>query len=333
MNRRKGISIVLSTLLLLTLIFNGSFMNVSAISSNQDNLRSGSVTIENESDLQTFFPDTIFRKAVFNAVKNGQDNAVGIDVKDALANFEGEIHASGRNKSYDKKIKDVTGIDLLRKAKIVDLSYNEISDFSNLGTNAQSGINPEEFKRYYGFENSVNFDDRREGDNVYWNLNGNPFSKLPENFGGRLVIEQPASASYTYPTGSLKYVYFRDQAIGPVSGKINIAMSQIINTAGIGKNVKIISTNPIIRQIDGDRDIGLKIKNWDKVNYQTADFEFKTSGQTHIAIGCDQELHYWTQDEYKLITGGSQSFKYYLTPQFDVYDVVQGYSSYGYQAK
>ena len=56
-------------------------------------------------------------------------------------------------------------------------------------------------------------------------------------------------------------------------------------------------------------------------NDTTAAFTgLEKSGVFHIYVGMDKELKYGTQDEWGAITEGEQSYKYYLTPTFRVYD-------------
>ncbi len=100
-------------------------------------LRAGNVTITSDSQLLTLrdvynvqcFTDDAWRRVVFNAVMNGQDNAIGTSIEDAINNFTGDIKAN------KKGIVNVRGIDLLRNANKIDLRHNEIKDLSYLGQN------------------------------------------------------------------------------------------------------------------------------------------------------------------------------------------------------
>lgn len=81
-----------------------------------------SVTITNILQLATLFPDENFRTVVFEAVKDGQDGAVGSTVEEALANFTGDIKAN------KKGITKAEGLQYLQKATSVDLRHNEIEE-------------------------------------------------------------------------------------------------------------------------------------------------------------------------------------------------------------
>lgn len=90
-------------------------------------LAAGPYTIKSADDLEGLFPDSKFRELVFEAVEDGQDEASGTDLEDALANFNGTISAN------KKGIKDVQGLQYLRKATEVRLEHNEISEMGFLG--------------------------------------------------------------------------------------------------------------------------------------------------------------------------------------------------------
>lgn len=127
-------------------------------------------TITAESELEALFPDAAFRAIVFEAVKNGKNNAIGTDLVDALLHFDGSINAA------KKGIQDVHGLEYLRHAETVDLNHNEISDFTFLSLG----------ESYYGVSNEAGVENR----NVTWILSGNPFTNIPENFGGCLIVER-----------------------------------------------------------------------------------------------------------------------------------------------
>lgn len=143
-------------------------------------LAAGPYTIKSADDLEGLFPDSKFRELVFEAVKDGQDEASGTDLEDALANFNGTISAN------KKGIKDVQGLQYLRKATEVRLEHNEISEMGFLG-----GLG----NNYFGGKDAVTGEDY----NTTWYLGGNPLTNIPKNFGGWLIIGQMASTSSTYP--------------------------------------------------------------------------------------------------------------------------------------
>ena len=270
--------------------------------------KAGTVTITDASQLEPYFPDANFRAAVFAAVRDGNDGAEGTDVVDALANFLGDV------KAKKKGITNVTGLDLLRKANIVNLEHNEITDFSHLGKN----VGDPNYKTWFGVDDG---EGREAGTNVYWQLGGNPFEKLPSSFGGRLVIKQPASTSYTYAeTLDSHYTYVRPDA-GSISGELNIAKTKIYDGAD-SRNAKVDSVewneHGTIEQ--GGSTTTFDVKSF---NDETAEFEnLKKSGVAYVGVGMEQELHYQTTDEAGTITPGSQSFKYYLPNSYSIYDRV-----------
>ncbi len=53
------------------------------------------VTITDEGQLAAMFPDESFRHVVFEAVKDGQKNASGATVEEAVNNFTGFVYANG----------------------------------------------------------------------------------------------------------------------------------------------------------------------------------------------------------------------------------------------
>lgn len=84
--------------------------------------RAGDCTITQESELADLFPDEAFRHAVFEAVRDGNDDATGADLKDALGNFTGSVQAAMNG------IVDIHGIKLLRNANYIVLDQNPIQD-------------------------------------------------------------------------------------------------------------------------------------------------------------------------------------------------------------
>lgn len=117
-----------------------------------------------DEDSVWLFPDAILRQRVFEAVKGQSGN----DVYDVLANFSGQINASyqGGNAGSIEKITNPEGLQYLRSAQRIDLSGNNISDWTGLESRGNDW--------YHG---------------VTWDIEGNPIQKLPQSFGGDLTIE------------------------------------------------------------------------------------------------------------------------------------------------
>ncbi len=149
---------------------------------------------------------------------------------------------------------------------------------------------------------------------------------MPENFGGNLVIEQAGTTSYQYPDneGEL-YTYLRStMKNGEVSGSVNVNKTKI-NKSGVWVNATLES----VGSLNVAPYMPLKITGYDKNKNDIATFSgLKRTGLSKLAIGIDEELKYWTEDEYGTSTPGSQSFKYYLTQRFQVYDKVTVHDNY-----
>lgn len=291
----KKLTVILMVAMLLVTSIPSAFA-----AAGQASTKAGSVTITSETQLEPYFPDAAFRAAVFAAVSNGQDNAVGTDIKDALRNFTGDIDAA------KKGIMDITGLDLLRQAEEIDLRKNQITDFSQLGRNKGT---EEEFKTWFGVADGTG---RTEGENVHLRIGGNPIEKIPTDFGGKIVIEQPGSTAYTYDeSASSHFTYLRPTSGNALSGTINIGKAKVVDH-GNETPVKVISA---AWNSHGKPDAS-KFKV-DSFTNTTAKFSgLRKSGTGYIAVGVDEEIHYQTADEYGTITPGSQSFKYYLSPTF-----------------
>lgn len=277
--------------------------------------------------MQTLFPDEVFRTAVIEQIDAAEADQFysgtkpaplsvlsGTALTDALADYVGDIVYHGKEPNgtdLDKKIYDVHGIQYLLRANSVDIKYNEITDFSWLESTDSF---------YYGItgDDYLNkYPERTESTNVYWILGGNPFARLPNNFGGRLVIDDPARQSYTYPMeDENRFIFARSEAGMKFSGTVNIQRCTVgpqmtpvkfVSCAGNRHG----SPNPYVPEVK-------------QVSPDTAQFSgISLSTYSHVAIGADEELHCMTTDEYgDNATAESVSFKYYIPYDVYVYDSV-----------
>lgn len=269
--------------------------------------RAGGFVLEKEEDLKAAFPDAKLRKVVFDAIVDWEDDTgetcAGADIEEALARFTGDIKAS------NKGIKDITGVRLLVNAGTVNLSRNEIKDWRP----AAGGS-----KEHYGHGSSGD----EESTNVTWIIDRNPFTQLPYSFGGRLVIEQPATHAYTYPYDAsqnvLSFVRRADEAGRYFDAAYDIGRCEIEEEgSGILEPAEIIS----VAAVKGTWD--KPIMSASKADNTTANLSrIMKSGTQLIGIGVDQILRYDTVDEFNTSTPGKQSFKYYLQAKVAVYDSV-----------
>lgn len=306
MKRKRFLSVLLALTMVLsmTLTFAGAASNIE---------------ITDITQLEPYFTDVNFRTAVFAAVKNGQDNATGANVEEALKNFTGNINAKGLG------ITNAYGLQFLRHADEIDLSKNKISDFDFLWAYIAPTLNPDGSVNdavgpYFGTKG----DGTNAATNVTWKLGGNPFTKLPYTFGGNLVIEQPATTASIYAEDGFRpRVYLRGQE--PDSQVFNITRCEVFDAGGIdskhwARPVPGSTPNLLKPQI-----LAVDVAKESEAYYDGIRLYFsdvKKSGIQSIGIGLDEEVKYVTSDEWSTETPGSQSFKYYINPHFFIYDKV-----------
>lgn len=296
--RKKIIAQVLAAALVVSMALPWTAMTAAA-----EGEKAGTVTVTDASQLEPYFPDANFRAVVFEAVRDGADGAEGATIEEAIHNFSGEVEA-------DKKgIKDVHGIEHLLKATSVSLKHNEIEEWGFLG-----GLG----KEHYGAQDI-------DGNwyNVIWDVGGNPFRTLPSDFGGRLEIKASQTTSSAYSEdekGKSNVTFFRTSAGQSFGGTLNIGRCQLAD----GTWPAIATINPLPPRILDTSKADVSTDH-NSLAYR----DVKRSGFQSIGIGAEEELKYWTADEYNSITPGSQSFKYYINPTFWVYDKVTAASALG----
>lgn len=312
--------------LLLCLVLIPSTMAFAVEGTADTSTRATAVKITDISQLESLFPDVLFRQAVFDAVRDGADGAVGTDVEDALNNFLGVVKYNKSNATpADQKIKDIHGIQYLRNAELVSLKYNEIKDFSWLGKEKIEDANNQ---RYFGQVRNTAPDLDEDGKNVTWDFSGNPIAKLPNYFGGQLKILQPGGSSYTYPEDvSGSYLYVRPEGTSAVSGSLDIHKASIYSNDGSTMIRPVEIEECKIGSRPGDIATKMTIGTFTAT---TANFSnLEKSGVFHVYAGTKPELQYGTNDEHTGITDGGQSIKYYITPSFRIYDRITAASAVG----
>lgn len=217
-----------------------------------------------------------------------------------------------------KGITDARGIQLLRTASEVNLSHNEIKDWTTfIVTSAKPSIN------YYGYQDADGWH------NTTWNIGGNPIERLPAGemtevggvrgscgFGGLLAIDQPGSAFYTYDAyPTLSWVTASadqsfdltletgrcksdDTADVDAAGDVNLAPGDV----PLLKVWKDTEKQPVMPALSVPM---VSVNN----RYSTYSGTGLYSMRTRIVMPIDEIIHYGTADEYHTITFGSQSVK------------------------
>lgn len=322
--KKHGIALKLTTLAAVGALALGGV--VIALADEIPHEQTGTVTITDIHQLDSFFHDATFQQKVFDAVKDGQEGAVGTTVEEALGNFYGRIDASGMvdDESVDPKdprnIQDAWGMQFLRSAAQVNITYNNISDLSFLDKkatiNSEGDVvaSNEEDKEYYFGQEHYGDGTNTNKHNVTWHLEGNPLRVVPLYFGGRLVVKQAATDYSEYPEdngGTYSYVRGNEPFL---SG--TFLVGRIKDVDGNWRDLD----HTTIQDISGDPQLNLD----EVTDNNTLRFSNLTkSGQHEISVGMTQIFNYSTQDGKGTLTPGGQSFKYYLYPSFYVYDKVK----------
>lgn len=285
------------------------------------------VTITDEGQLAAMFPDESFRHVVFEAVKDGQGNASGATVEEAVNNFTGFVYANGDDIVDDggQRITDAHGIEHLLNAALVDVTYNMITDLSFL----EHDPSIEADKTWLeGGSTEAGMPNKH---NVTWQLEGNPYTRLPSTlyFGGKLVVKQAATDYSSYPgdtMGSWRFV------------RTGTALAGDLHVGRVAYDGATGHFAPLDRSTVHDRaatpdTLSLALPNADEDSEfweQDATYDNDTvgfsgvvrSGRHEIAIGTTKIFNYTTQDRKGTLTAGGQSYKYYLEPTFYVFDKV-----------
>ncbi len=274
-----------------------------------------------KSALEPFFPDSRFLDAVFDAlIDEGHTQGYGATqddaIKDMLSTYTGDIIAK------NKSITNVSGLNLLRNAGTIDLSGNNISDWTVLSPGGAFS------KDHYG----------SYATNVNWEITKNPFRLLPADFGGRLIIEQMATKGLTYPEDQAKkeYRFIRSSAVQKFSMDMDIGRCTILGTSedndfitdGLVKikvvNVSKMSLDPDLAPLHPAITAELlKMPEVATLNQWVRVGNILLNENLLVGIGTDEVIHDWTADEFNTITEGSVSFKYYLKPTVTIYDRVK----------
>ncbi len=278
--------------------------------------RAADVTITDEGQLADLFPDPSFRKVVFEAVKDGAEGAKGTSVEDALAHFTGFIYANGYDLVEEgmSKIKDIHGIECLSSVTYVDFSDNDVTDLSFLGKdktepNKKFYLGTDKLKKNLHGADKNNINEN----NITWRLDGNPFINVPAFFGGRLVVQQAATSFSEYPELDNELQFYVRKGDGAVSGTLHVGKVKDND----GNFVEIDAST--VSDIEGQYPMTLTYRG----DNDTVDFtDLVRSGKHDIAVGTGEIFHYSSADNKDTMTDGGQSYKYYMSPSFFVYDKV-----------
>ncbi|WP_270298002.1 Cna B-type domain-containing protein [Eggerthella sinensis] len=167
--------------------------------------------------------------------------------------------------------------------------------------------------------------------NVTWQLEGNPYTRLPSTlyFGGKLVVKQAATDYSSYPDdtmGSWRFV------------RTGTALAGDLHVGRVAYDGATGHFAPLDRSTMHDRaatpdTLSLALPDADEDSEfweQDATYDNDTvgfsgvvrSGRHEIAIGTTKIFNYTTQDRKGTLTAGGQSYKYYLEPTFYVFDKV-----------
>lgn len=285
------------------------------------------VTITDEGQLATMFPDESFRHVVFEAVKDGQGNASGATVEEAVNNFTGFVYANGDDLVDDggQRITDAHGIEHLLNAALVDVTYNMITDLSFL----EHDPSIEADKTW--LEGGSTEAGMRNKHNVTWQLEGNPYTHLPSTlyFGGKLVVKQAATDYSSYPgdtMGSWRFVRTGTALAG------DLHVGRVAYDGATGHFVPLdrstvhdrAATPDTLSLVLPDADKDSEFWNQD-TTYDNDTVGFSgvvRSGRHEISIGTTEIFRYSSADRQGTLTAGGQSYKYYLEPTFYVFDKV-----------
>lgn len=288
------------------------------------------VTLTSQDQLAALVPDAAFRKAIFDAVvafaaDEGDPTLLeGASFEEVLGKFAGDLDASREG------ISDVRGLQYLVYAASVDLSQNNISDWTQLSPSGNFSDS------HYGYPSAAA---SPTGDpNVYWTIDRNPFTQLPSNFGGRLIINQMATHAYTYPQDQtpLPYSFIRGSAGQSFSmvvdvGRCRIRGNAIRDNDGVENGfIKLLSGSshynallPGTQNIDASLPYTVAIETAPELNRYARLGGILVNGDTRLGIGTEQVIHCGSDDG-----GGagdtpeSDSFKYYLRQEITIYDPV-----------
>ncbi|MEA5004098.1 MAG: hypothetical protein VB081_11430 [Christensenella sp.] len=173
------------------------------------------------SQLTSYFPDTAFRNVVYAALDDAGlignvTEVAGKTIPEILAMYTGNMRASG------KGIKDIFGLQYLTGAESVNLNDNIIKDWTVISPSGAFS------STHYGY---VDVDGNYH--NVTWEIGKNPITLLPESFGGRLSIKQPATKSSYYPEKDalIGKAFIRDSAGQKFDAIFDIGVCSIVGTS------------------------------------------------------------------------------------------------------
>lgn len=188
-----------------------------------------SETFETKEEAQTFF-DSLVNKLPDYLYSNKE--------------LTTKLTQTNEQKPEAELIKDITGIEWLREANKIDISYNKIEDLSKLSIDYLKNLTPEvgnmditEGMTWFG----------TKGKNTYLDFRGNPIQAYPSETGGRLLWESLQAANFELPVAPQIYIK-PDTKDWSINLDINIPLVNVD-----GNRMNIIIGNPKQAFIDKEK--------------------------------------------------------------------------------
>lgn len=225
-----------------------------------------------------------------------------------LSYFTGIISA------VDRGITDIAGIKNLRRALVINLRNNQITDIRELEAQQNYIATPIDERQYFGEGSGSEL----YGRNVYFHLSGNPISRYPSKADGRIVIDLDAAWSTELSEINLVYT---------VSSKdVNIFSAEITTPVLRDKSPILVNGDGIALFKRSESRIGTIVQLKDNLAGETLDkiqlenISQNEKIQLEWSITSADNMSYYT-----IATGGTSlstnetSFKWVLPVSIEIY--------------
>ncbi len=213
-------------------------------------------------------------------------------------------------KPDDQLITDINGIEWLRQANKIDLTYNKITSLMPLAITHLASLTPDvglanidSGKKWFGEANH----------NIVLQMDGNPIQKYPAEAGGRIEAASFTSSSFTLPVPQNITIKMDNP---DWSHSLDIAIPEITRD---GKQMEIEKNAcKIVEQ-----DVGASL---DRERLTKSIFPITGvmhSGTVSVAIGGADAMRTWTVDKNgkgDISTSVDPTFKFYFDQSFRVYN-------------
>ena len=227
--------------------------------------------------------------------------------------FIAETRVVDELKDDEDMICDITGIEWLRNAQSIDISYNKITDLSPLDIDhlnelaAQTGdTTTDNGEKWFG----------SAGKNVYIDFRGNPIQKYPAAAGGRLNL--PGLEDTEFQAEAEPYVFVKeDNEISALD--INIPLIE-----REGERINIKGVNVVYSDIDGAY---LETESVSKEAVSVLGADHSGMIQLGIEGADDSAIVSYAASASDDITAVSSTFKFLLNQPVRVYYPVQTITS------